>query len=281
MKLACNYYRETEELVRDGKIDIDYFKFPALGFQMGICDKGRESEFEAFASRVTGLKPVLLHGLYPAPHDLASPTLTDDFDFETADRLIRLTKTPGLSFHPTFTFPDPAAPIAETLDNIIRNIRFIKHQYADMRFVSVENVDSNRYGELIKPEVLKELVNAADCDFLLDISHAFCASRWLGMELMDYIRRLPLEKISEIHINGWIVKGDRVMCHTKINETGYSALSELLAISHPNIITIEYGRGDDYISAGIPLLSPDKVNDDAKAEIVEQVGRIKKIVNNT
>ena len=56
MKLACNYYPETEELVRAGKIDIDYFKFPALGYQMDVLYDLRA--FKAFVEKAGAVRPI-------------------------------------------------------------------------------------------------------------------------------------------------------------------------------------------------------------------------------
>lgn len=50
MKIACNYYLETEELFDEGRIHLDYFKYPALGFQMEIM-KDLDA-FEGLCSRI-------------------------------------------------------------------------------------------------------------------------------------------------------------------------------------------------------------------------------------
>ena len=280
LKIACNYYLETEELVNEQRIDIDYFKFPALGFQMGILEHNRKNEFDQFCSRVTSKKPILLHGLYPAPHDLSSPTLIKDFDFSTANRLIELTKTPGISFHPSLKNIDPSAKTADTVKTIVKNINFLKLQYSHLEFISIENVDSPRFGNLIDPEVITEIILETGCYFLLDISHAFCVSTYKNQSLKEYIYKLPLDKVYEIHINGWIVKDNTVMCHVKINEDGYNILEELLGYCNPKIITIEYGRNYDKIGVDIPLISAEKTNPIVKNEIIEQVKRIRQIINN-
>ena len=81
MKLACNYCLEVEKLFDEKRIDIDYFKYPALVFQMKIMENF--DIFENFCEKLTKKLPILLHGLYPAPHDLSSPALINDFDFDT------------------------------------------------------------------------------------------------------------------------------------------------------------------------------------------------------
>lgn len=278
MKIACNYHLETEELADENRIDIEYFKFPALGFQMRIFEAGREKERDAFFARLKSKKPVLLHGLHPAPHALASPSFIKDFDVQTIEELLNLTETPGISLHPTLKYPDPSRDQKELVDTIKNNIRFLKQRYAYLDFISVENVDSAGYGCLIDPDVICEMIYDTGCYFLLDVSHAVCASRYIGEDVREYIHKLPLDRVYEIHLNGWIIKDGGIMCHTKINEEGYALLEELLKNCKPEIITIEYGRDNDRLNAGIPIMSPDKVNSDAKDEIVEQVNRIRKII---
>ena len=256
MKIACNYYQETEQLLDENKIDIDYFKYPGLGFQMGIMED--LNAFNNFCKRVAEKRPILLHGLYPLPHDLSSPSLQEEFNDEKAKRLIHMTKTPGLSFHPALSKLPADIPFNKTLDVIIKNARFIKEKYEDLQFVSIENSDSIKWGDILKPEVITQLINESGCEFLLDISHAYCASRWLGVSFFDYLKRLPLEKTVEIHINGWVAAQDSVMCHTKINNDGYHALEFVLEYCKPDIITVEYGRHNDRIGAGVPVMSSEQ-----------------------
>lgn len=278
MKLACNYYAETEQLVRDGVIDIDYFKFPSLGYQMGIMEEHRAAEFELFMERITSLKPVLLHGLYPAPHDLCSPTLSREFDFNTVNRLLDATKTPGISLHTGLSVPDSALPIKALINTIVSNILFIKRHYAHLDFLRIENLDSLRYGELINPDIISEIINEAGCGFLLDVSHAYCASRQRGETFWDYIRRLPLYSVYEIHMNGWLEKNGDIMCHVNIHDEGYEILERILGCCEPKILTIEYGRHNDRIGAGVPVISPDVINERAKAEIAIQAERIRRLI---
>ena len=276
MKLACNYYPETEALVREGKIDIDYFKFPALGFQMGLMEDW--DAFRAFARGVREIKPMLLHGLHPAPHDLCSPALAEAFDFETVNRLLDITRTPGISLHPTLRPVDPVLPEERLVDTITANLRFLRESYPALEFLSVENLDSLRFGALIQPQAITEIVTRSGCSLLLDISHAYCAARALGEDFRAYLSKLPLERVYEIHINGWVEKDNNIMCHVKINALGYQILEELLQRCNPKIITIEYGRHNDRIGSGCPVMRPDTYNAQAAKEIVEQVCRIREII---
>jgi len=278
MKLACNYYPETEKLTLEKKLDIDYFKFPALGFQMDIVASQSMEEFRRFISGISAIKPVLFHGLSPAPHDLSSPTFINDFAADTVDQLLAITKTPGISLHPCADKTDPAIDDKLLAKTIIENIIFLKAKYNGLEFLSVENLNGSRFGALNKPEVISEIISQAGCSFLLDVSHAFCASRLMGEGFWEYARRLPLDSVYEIHLNGWIEKDADIMCHVKINDMGYQILKELLNYCDPKIITIEYGRHNDRIGSGCPVMSPDKMSADAENEIAEQVSRVRDII---
>lgn len=159
MKIACNYYQETEQLLDENKIDIDYFKYPGLCFQMGIMED--LNDFGNFCMRVAEKRPrpILLHGLYPAPHDLSSPFLHNKFNDEITQNLINMTKTPGLSFHPSLSKLSIDMPFKKTLDIIIKNAKFIKEKYSYMEFVSLENCDNIQWGDLLKPEIITILIS--------------------------------------------------------------------------------------------------------------------------
>jgi uncharacterized protein (UPF0276 family) len=277
MKLACNYYLETEKLFDEGKIELDYFKYPAVGFHMDILKD--LDVFEAFCDKLTSKRPVLLHGLYPPPYDLASPAFQADFNSESVNRLLKMTKTPGISLHAMLSRLPEGADFENIFSTVAANARFLKEKYGAMDFVALENFDHvDRYGDIVKPEFINRLLDESGCDFVLDISHAYYASRGLCVGFHDYLRKLPLEKVVEIHINGWIENKNGLMSHIKIYEEAYQALREVLQHCAPKIITVEYGRADDKISAGCPVISPDKINPDAEKEIAEQMNRIGEMI---
>ena len=264
MKLACNYCVEAHQLVREGRIDVDYFKLPGLGFQLELLHDLKA--FEDFAAQVC--RPILLHGLYPWLNP--GTQSLQGYDFTHMDQLIRLSKTPGLSFHPgTITSRNH-------INTAIENLRLLRERYRSMEFVSVEN---SAEGEDEIPEDIAEIARESGCDFLLDISHAWCAARHYNEDLWAYLAKLPLERVHEIHINGWAEKDGATMCHVKTNEEGYEILARLLQRCQPNIITIEYGREDDRLNIGCPLLKPNKFNERAAEEIAEQVCHIRTIID--
>ena len=80
MLLACNYYEETERLAREGRIAVDCFKYPSLGFQMKTFDDPALVEYGEMAARVRELGPLLLHGLGQRDNDIGRADFKERFD---------------------------------------------------------------------------------------------------------------------------------------------------------------------------------------------------------
>ena len=101
----------------------------------------------------------------------------------------------------------------------------------------------------------------------------------LEVDFETYLYGLPIDKVYEIHINGWIETESDIMAHTKINELGYITLNKLLKECSPKMITLEYGRNNDRINSNIPLISPNNICNEAKDEIASQIIRLREILN--
>lgn len=277
IKLACNYYCETEELVMDNKIEIDYFKFPSLGFQMNILKDYGLKEFERSIKEIRKIKPVLYHGLMPSPCNVCSPNFKDELRIDIIQRIVDMTGTPGISLH--LDGDDAMVSQDELIRIVVDNVVFLKSQFPGLKFISLENAEKSKSMHVANPDVISEIIRQADVNFLLDISHAFWTANYVGENLLEYLHKLPLEKIYEIHINGWEEKDGDIMSHIKINEMGYRLLEHILDYSEPKIVTLEYGRSNDRIGIGCPILSPDSVSNEAKDEISEQILRLRDIIS--
>ena len=282
MQLACNYYEETERLAREGKICVDCFKYPSLGFQMKVFDDPRLREYAALSERLRDLGPLLLHGLGQRDNDIGRADFKERFDPEFTGRILELSGIRGVSLH--LCGGDTALPEEERRRIIVDNIRYLREALGPLEFLSLENVDGNPYSDktysdcCVAPRFIRETVEAADTEFLLDISHACGSALALGMDVREYIDSLPLDRLYEVHINGWISAERGMMAHTRIHEECYRLLEEVLSKARPRIVTLEYGRGDDRLGAGIPLLKPGLCNARAMEEIEEQVNRLQKLI---
>lgn len=284
IKLGCNYYPEVVELVEEGKIDIDYFKYPGLGYQMDVFKKEDLSDYKQFVSQTNRVRPVMIHGLGLKPHNICSKTFIQDLDIDYVKQIIKLSGVNGISLH--LAGVDSLLSRKQSKEIIINNIKYLKEQFHNLDFISFENADGNPYsknGELgicIESNFISEIIYETGSDFLLDISHAYCSSKKLKVDFETYLYELPIDKVYEIHINGWIETKSDIMSHTKINELGYRALKKLLKECNPKMITLEYGRNNDRINTGIPIISPNNICNEAKEEIISQIIRLREILNN-
>ena len=293
IKLACNYFEETVQLVRQGKIEIDAFKYPSLGFQMKVFDDPAMEIYERWIREAQKLRPVMIHGLGQRSNDIGAEDFREKFNPAAARRIFKLAEVKGVSLH--LCGGDTGLPAEERKRIILDNISFLKDCLGELEFFSLENVDGNPFSDLfyqdvcIRPEFIREVVEEADVDFLLDISHAYGSALQLGMDVRDYLEKLPLARMCEIHINGWIRTENGLMAHTKIHPEGYELLGEVVeqwrkggeVRAKTRYITLEYGRGDDRLNAGIPLMRDGEINQRAMEEIVEQAARLQKLIKGT
>ena len=279
MRIAFNYYPEVLELISEKKIEADYIKFPALAYQMKVFEDSTLREFTDKMNEILSCGKVLLHGLNPVPHNIGSIDFIDDFCLETAERVLGISQTPGISLH--LAGLDQELSREENIRIITRNVQYLIRNYPEMSFVSLENVDSpKRHGISVDPTFIREVINTSGADFLLDISHAIYAAYNFKEDIYDYLMKLPLDKVKEIHINGWMFNDNGFMAHIKITEEGYEILKWVLGRCKPEIITVEYGRTDDRIKAGINIVDEFNIKDEVKKDIIEQYKRIKEIISN-
>lgn len=280
MKIACNYYPEVIELIKDNKIDIDYIKFPALTYQMEVFEDLTLKRFTDLMRNINDYRPVLLHGLNPTFHNITSKDFIKKVDLDVVKEVLEISNSPGISLH--LAGIDDTLSRKEIIDIVCSNVKYLKENIDGIEFISLENVPNYRqYGMCVYADFISEVIYKSGADFLLDISHAYTAAIDLNKDIDLYINALPLDKVIEIHINGWITNKNGTMCHTKINEHGYRILENVLTKCRPQYLTIEYGRNNDKINAGIPLVTPEKINPEVKDEIIEQVNRINAIVQLT
>lgn len=156
---------------------------------------------------------------------------------------------------------------------------YLKETFNKVDFITIENVERGKSPFITNPEIISRVVKEANIKFLLDISHAKWASNNRNEDFITYLNRLPLDKIYEVHINGWAEKAGDIMCHIKIGDEGYEILQYLLSKCSPEIITLEYGRHNDRIGLGCPIMKPDCINNEAKDEIIEQVNKLRKLIH--
>lgn len=112
------------------------------------------------------------------------------------------------------------------------------------------------YKILADPEFIKQICEAADIGLLLDLSHLKISSWYRGESEKSYLKKLPLNLVKEIHVNGPRLIGNEYYdSHLEMREEDYLLLEEVLSLTQPRIVTLEYGGPrKDNIEADINLL---------------------------
>jgi uncharacterized protein (UPF0276 family) len=78
-------------------------------------------------------------------------------------------------------------------------------------------------------------------ELLLDLAHAQVAAARLGMRSDDYLTRLPLDRVRQIHVSGPRVRGGTLVdAHDALREEDYRLLERVLKTAHPAAVTLEY-----------------------------------------
>jgi uncharacterized protein (UPF0276 family) len=122
----------------------------------------------------------------------------------------------------------------------------------------IENMDYNptgAYESICQPDFISRVLATSNTWLLLDLAHARVSAAALGLALEDYLGRLPLERVRQIHINhpGWRDKR-RFDSHEALEEEDYLLLEDILRRCSPWSITLEYNRDEALMSAQVRRL---------------------------
>lgn len=100
--------------------------------------------------------------------------------------------------------PDYALQRREvSLANIVRNAKWLKEWLSVPLLLENFNYHpTNAYEYICEPDTFSRLIEEIDTDVLLDLAHAQISAFNMGWQNpRDYLERLPLTRVVEIHIN--------------------------------------------------------------------------------
>lgn len=102
------------------------------------------------------------------------------------------------------------------------------------------------------------MVRESGCGFLLDLAHARVAASYQGQPARDYLARLPLERLVEIHVSGPrpgpYQDGRLIDAHQPMQEADRDLLSWVLERGRPRAVTLEYSKDRAQIVAQLVRL---------------------------
>lgn len=95
------------------------------------------------------------------------------------------------------------------------------------------------------PDTILRLTSALNTGLLLDLAHARVAAAFHSLDVKEYLARLPLERVREIHISGTReAQGVLRDAHEPLGEADYELLAWVLQRTRAEMVTLEYFRED-------------------------------------
>ncbi len=212
MKLAINYSPQAAMLLTQQKIELDLFKCPPAS------DEVVRNYAPHLLQEASLYRPIYIH--FPLHAGNASIGMAD---WDEVEQYLSQTPTPYVNVHlqaQTKDFPamtaDTHAPedMAYLTDILIQDVAAVTKRFGPERVIVENVVYRGANGKVlypcIDPTVISQVVTETGCGLLLDTAHAHLTCLALGIDVKDYIRKLPVSRLKELHVTGAQYEGDRL-----------------------------------------------------------------------
>lgn len=227
MDFSVNYY--NNEYNKKYLFDKDiYLKYP--GFSASIEEMDTMPRLK---------NKILLHGIVPSSGSIFDEHLCDNMDEWL--KLFKKNNNRWVSLH--FYYSDRFCHENEIENVCERNILKIRKELPTIPII-IENVPYSykNINWFLYPEKISEYCNKYDLGMVLDIPHMCVTCKNLDMDITDYISKLPLDKIVEIHISGYYdndikYEDAHLECFDKIYNLYYMVLN---LAKNVKMTTLEY-----------------------------------------
>ncbi|MCL4215457.1 MAG: DUF692 family protein [Candidatus Hydrogenedentes bacterium] len=254
MRFAINYSPQAAALLQQNEIAVDCFKCP--DWPEAVAEAGQHA-------------PAYVHFPFRA-----GTGDVESLDMAKVLNLLEISDTPYLNVH--------LSPRASLFDNmpldtqrpqdreqllnaIQRDVQAFTALFPDKSII-LENVmwAPDPPWEIplpaLDPELIHTVVEDSGQGFLLDLAHAAISADFLGIDRREYIQRLPLHRLRELHAVGIIVQPDgSQLDHFPMGDRDWEllawALREIGAGRWPEpwVLAFEYGGvGPGYDVKSLP-----------------------------
>ncbi|WP_010296868.1 DUF692 family multinuclear iron-containing protein [Clostridium senegalense] len=239
MYVGCNWSKALHLLLEEDRIKIDYIKAGAYG------------DFNNQFSIIRSMKPILLHGLGYFEH--TGMKNIEEVNFYLANKLIKKCNSPHYGIHLSIKNSDMCEYMTDEniFSHMCKQIQIFKKNISVP--LLLENTPDSPKDRImfdhypyVMPEQINRLFIENDVSFLLDLTHAKITAKYRGLDIKDYIRKLPLELVREIHVNGsgYDKDGFPEDTHQSMEEEDFKLLEWVLKYSNPYVVTLEYNGLD-------------------------------------
>ncbi len=237
---SINYSQPAVDLHQSGLLGFDRFKCP--DWPELVYEVASKTAVAVHFNLITGTRCLTTH------------------QWEEIDQLAALTNTPFISVHLSAMQSDfPEVPLdnpsqVESLQihrKILADVLTLVDRLGAQRII-VENVPYTASAEktirtCVEPDIISQVVRDADCGLLLDLAHARISAHYLGLPVWEYILKLPLERLRELHIAGVQLVNGVLNDHLALTKEDWSLLERVLNCIHhgdwpqPWMAAFEYG----------------------------------------
>lgn len=233
MKLAVNYSSPLINLIKNKTIQLDLIKCP---------------DWDGMLSVAEGHGQVTIH--FDMDAGLGN---TFNVDFARIRALMDRTFTPHVNTHlVTPKHFDPDNPVeVEKIKRLWRDEILLMIDHFGSDAVALEQFPYTESTPNIKVATeegtFSQVINDTGCRLLLDLSHAAITADTRQIDVRDYIRALPLERLAEIHINGIKPYNGVLTDHFELGPQDWDLLEwalDEISSGHwrkPEIVAFEYG----------------------------------------
>lgn len=240
MQLAVNYSPQAAALLDAGQIQLDLYKCP---------------DWPEMIETARAQRPVYVH--FPL---MAGRANIEKVGWQQINTLLDSTQTPFVNTHLAPRASDFDMPLDTTepaharalVDAMQQDIRRMARRFGRERII-LENAPWDPTYEVprpaLEPEIISQVVYDSGGGFLLDLAHARIAAAYLGADPREYIARLPVDRLRELHIAGTLYDEaqGRLVDHYPMSPADWEltgwAFEQIRrgAWRQPRIVALEYG----------------------------------------
>lgn len=239
MEFAINYSTQAAVLASAKRLQIDRFKLPDWP---ELIEEARQRSPVAVHFNLDAGRARLNVKKIQRALEIADQTGTPYVNLHLGCKRGDFPTQPRESTNPIFS---------KTVYERIRTDVILALQVVPAERLILENIPYRPNGNVLRasvdPDMIKHLVSETGCGFLLDIPHARISAKYLGMEERDYIMKLPLDRVRELHFTGVQDLGGWLQDHLPAQEQDWRILEWVLAsiqagtTATPWLLALEYG----------------------------------------
>lgn len=174
-------------------------------------------------------------------------------NFALIERFLGTTNTPHLNIHLS-NHPTLEAVNHVNRKQLVKNwkedIASLQEQLPGVKIIA-ENLPWHEFLPQLKmaadPDLINDLIEECDLGLLLDLSHAQISAQAFGISFEDYISKLPLHRLAELHITGIREYANFPTDHFELQPQDWSVVEwaaeqiQSGAWREPQIVAFEYG----------------------------------------